>query len=124
MIMDTQDYKQKVNLMLSDTKTYEILDRDPTDQYKRKLIAILKPIKEQGKLTKQEYDRLYPTSDSIPRMYCTPKVHKEGNPLRPIVDYLGSLGYPSSRFLADILGPLVGCTDKHVNNSGQLAEPS
>ena len=54
-------------------------------------------------------------------MYCTPKIHKTGNPLRPIVDYTGSIGYNISRALADLLAPLVGKTKYHVQNSKQLA---
>ncbi len=111
VIMDTQEYKDKVNRILSDKKTYEPLPKDPTDSYRRKLIALLKPLKEKGKLSKQQYEKLYPTSDSTPRLYCTPKIYKEGNPLRTIVDYTGSMGYPTSRFLADLLGKLVGQSD-------------
>ena len=55
-------------------------------------------------------------------MYCIPKIHKEGNPLRPIVDYTGSIGYNSSRLLADVLGPLVGQSDYHVKNSKHLSD--
>ena len=55
-------------------------------------------------------------------MYCTPKIHKEGNPLRPIVDYTGSIGYNSSRLLADVLGPLVGQNDYHVKNSKHFSD--
>jgi len=44
-------------------------------------------LKQEGKITQADYDRLYPTAENIPRMYCTPKIHKTGNPLRPIVDY-------------------------------------
>ena len=44
------------------------------------------------------------------------------NPLRPIVDYTGSIGYSTSRALADLLGPLVGTTKHHVKNSRELAE--
>ncbi len=122
VVIDAQVYKDKVSEMLSDTKTYERLPKDPTDTYRRKLIALLKPLKEQGKLTKQQYDYLYPTSDSTPRLYGSPKIHKEGTPFRPIVDYTGSMGYPTSRFLADIVGPLVGENDHNVNNSKELAE--
>ena len=65
-----------------------------------------------------------PTSQNeiIPRLYCTPKIHKAGNPLRPIVDYTGSIGYNVSRSLADLLGPLVGKTKFHVKNSKHLAD--
>ena len=55
-------------------------------------------------------------------MYCTPKIHKEGTPLRPIVDYTGSIGYNVSRALADILAPLVGKTVFHVQNSNDLVK--
>ncbi len=44
--------------MLSDTKTYEILSNDPTRSYKRKLISLLKPLKEDGKITQTQYDYL------------------------------------------------------------------
>ena len=54
--------------------------------------------------------------------YATPKIHKTSNPLRPIVDCTGSIGYNVSRALADILGPMVGRTIHHVNNSFDLAE--
>jgi hypothetical protein len=55
-------------------------------------------------------------------MYCTPKVHKPGTPFRPIVDYTGSIGYSTSRYLADILSKVVGKTEHHVKNSADLAE--
>ena len=60
--------------------------------------------------------------ESIPHLYCTPKTHKEGYPLRPIVDYIGFIGYNTSRALADILSPLVGKTGHHVPNSKEFAE--
>ena len=55
-------------------------------------------------------------------MYCTPKIHKPGISLRPIVDYTGSIGYNASRYLADILKKVVGKTSHHVKNSSDLVE--
>jgi len=49
-------------------------------------------------------------------------VHKEGIPFRPIIDYTGSIGYSTSRFLADILTPIIGKTEQFVKNSTQLAD--
>jgi len=54
-------------------------------------------------------------------MYCTPKVHKQGTLLRQIVDYTGSIGYNTSRYLAEILTKVVGKTEHNVNNSKHLA---
>ena len=50
------------------------------------------------------------------------KIHKQGNPVRPIVDYTGSIAYQTSKALAEILSPIVGKTAHHVLNSMQLAE--
>ena len=48
--------------------------------------------------------------------------HKEGTPLRPIVDYTGSLSYNTSKSLSDLLTPLAGKTEHHLKNSKHLAE--
>ena len=100
--------------MLDDKRTYEKLTKDPTPKYKRQLVETLKRLKTEEKITSSQYDYLFPTSENVSRMYCTPKIHKENNPLRPIVDYTGSIGYNTSRYLADILGPLVGNTQYYV----------
>ena len=38
------------------------------------------------------------------------------------MDYTGSIGYMTSRALADILAPLVGKSEHHLNNSKHLAK--
>jgi len=58
----------------------------------------------------------------VPQLYCLPTVHKEGIPFRPIVDYIGSVGYNTSRFLADIVTSIIGKTEQFVKNSKQLAD--
>jgi len=108
--------------MLADERTYEKLPSDPTPKYKRKLISILKGLKAKNKIEEDQYKHLYPTAENVPRMYCIPKIHKPGTPLRPIVDYTGSIGYNVSRALADVLAPLVGNSVHHIKNSKHLAE--
>ena len=87
VIMNKDVYESKVSGMLWDEQTYEKLNKDPTASYKRKLIGILTRLKREEKIDEGQYRYLYPTTEVIPRMYCTPKIHKQGNPLRPIVDY-------------------------------------
>ena len=53
-------------------------------------------------------------------MYGSPKIHKDGVRLRPIVDYTQTIGYKVSRELANILQPLVGKTEHHAANSQEL----
>jgi len=64
-------------------------------------------LKDQAKIAEKLYKHLYPTSEKVPRIYCTPKIHKQDTPLRPLVDYTGLIGYNTSRYLADILGEVL-----------------
>ena len=121
VLMDVSDYEGKISAMLNDERTYQQLTSDPTSKYKRQLVAILTRLYKEDKITKQQYD-LYPTAENIPRIYGTLKIYKPGNKVRPIVDYTGTIGYQTSRALADILAPLVGGTEHHVLNSKNLAE--
>ncbi|XP_072039537.1 uncharacterized protein [Amphiura filiformis] len=122
VVIDKKDYEEKVHEMLKDDKTYETLKNDPTAKYKRKLITILTRLQKEKKINDAQYRLLYPTTANTPRLYCTTKIHKPGNPIRPIVDYTDSLGYETSKALADLLNPLVGNTEHHVKNSKDLAE--
>ena len=121
VVLDKTEYEEKVTRMLSDEKTYEKLKKDPTASYKKKLVSILTRLKDEGKISRDLYSYLYPTSEKVPQMYCLPKVHKEGIPFRPIVDYIGSIGYNTSRFLADILARIIGKTQQFVKNSKHLS---
>ena len=53
----------------------------------------------------------------VPRIYSLPKIHKDGVPLRPIVNTIGSPTYKLARFLANLLKPLVGKTNSFVKDS-------
>ena len=119
--MDKTEYEKKVNIMLNGAHTYEKLQTSPTSCSKRKLIEKLTKLNKDSKITEDQYKYLYPTSEATPRLHFTPKIHKANSLLRPIVDYTGSIGYNTSRALADLLNPLVGTTEHHVKNSKELA---
>ena len=80
-------------------------------------MSIIKKLKKVDKIKDQQYKYLYPTAENEPRMYCTPEIHKPDNPLRPIVDYAGSIGYNVSRSLADLLALIVGKTAHNIASS-------
>ena len=121
VVMDKTEYLEKANTMLSDTRTYTKLKSDPTNKIRDKLIKKLNKLKDQGKITEKQLHYLKPsTNPTTPRFYGTPKVHKNGNPLRPIVDYTGSVTYKVARELADLLKPLMGTTEHHLENSKDL----
>ncbi|XP_071949894.1 uncharacterized protein [Antedon mediterranea] len=65
---------------------------------------------------------MFPTAENVPRLYCLPKVHKPNWPIRPIVDSINTIFYGVSRYIKEILKPLVGNSKHHVENSKQLAK--
>ena len=121
-IMTSEQYKSKVNELISDDQTYERLQKDPTNLYTHKVREALKSIEEKGNLSRGQYLRLYPSDPSPPLFYGLPKVHKQGVPLRPIVSTIGSATYEVSKHLAGILAPLVGNTEFTVKDSKDFVE--
>ncbi len=98
------------------------LKRDPTSIYKKKIIAVLKKLQESGAIDRKQYLQLYPTGEAPPAFYGQPKIHKEGNPLRPIISSVGSVTYNLARFLADIIGYLAGKTKHNIKNSADFVK--
>ena len=122
VVMNAADYKAKANSLLSDTKTYQKLDKDPTSKFSTKLVNQLKDLKKENVLDEREYRRVYPTSAVIPRFYGLPKVHKQGAPLRPIVASRGSITYNLAQMIAQILSPLVGKNGYALKNSAAMVQ--
>jgi hypothetical protein len=56
-------------------------------------------------------NKLIPKDPIVPHIYRLPKIHKEGVPLRPIVNMIGPPTYKLARLLASKLEILVGQID-------------
>ena len=51
VIMDTDTYNDKMHALLDDADTYETLKKDPTEDKKKQLKALLKPLRDNNKIT-------------------------------------------------------------------------
>ena len=122
VVIDTVDYIKKAKEILEDTNTYRVIQTDPTSRLKNKLINILRRIKTATGLQENIYKKMYPTGASPPKFYGLPKIHKKNIPLRPIVSSIGSVAYGLAKVLANIIKPLMGCSEHHVQNSQKFVE--
>ncbi|XP_072037406.1 uncharacterized protein [Amphiura filiformis] len=122
VLLNKTAYQEKAKDLLSDSKTYQPLPKDPTPKYKSQLISLLQSLCDQDAISQATYRHLYPTTCDIPKLYGLPKVHKDACPLRPILACRGSLMYNTAKFVADIISPLIGCTERHLNNSQDLVQ--
>ena len=107
VVMDRENYINKAEALLSQP-AYRLIPRDPTKQIKAKLITKLRRIKKDNNLEEGMYKAMYLTGCIPPKFYGLPKVHKTGNPLRPIVSSRGSVTYGVAKVLSKVLKPLVG----------------
>ena len=67
--------------------TYSLLKKNPTESLSRKLDAVLKKLLKEDKISKRFYDNSRVLHPRAPQIYGLPKVHKPGNPIRPIVSF-------------------------------------
>ena len=117
VVMDRQDYIKKARNLLEDTTTHRPIQTDATNEYKAKLINLLKNIKPETGMNDNIYRKMYPTGTSSPKFYGIPKIHKKNIPLRPIVSSIGSLTHERAKELARILK-----TFHHINNTKEFAD--
>ena len=80
VIMDTENYIKEVNAQLS-----EMLQTDPTLQHNEKVNDILYRFHNENLLFEKTAEGLRITNSKAPKLYTTPKIHRENNPGRPVI---------------------------------------
>ena len=106
VVMDKTDYYDKMDALVNDKQTYQVLKRDPTPALQRKLNSKLLDLKKTDAIDIQRYNRLRCRVPQPPKLYGLPKLHKPNIPMRPIVSFSGSPTYQLSKYLTTVLKPL------------------
>ena len=111
VILSKSDYVSKMADVLKDeSKFIEIGPADTNDRthiIEDKFISFLKELHDSKKIDEELYSCLYPVGSRRPRLYGLPKIHKDGNPLRPVLSTIGSPQSPIARYLKIILQPVL-----------------
>ena len=118
VILDRADYNIKMLEHLTNSGSYRKLSSNPISRVTKEVKKAIMNSNLDDYLKKC----LIPTRDITPRIYGLPKIHKEGVPLRPIVNTIGSPTYELAKHLAKVLGPLVGKTDSFIKDSSHFVE--
>ena len=103
---------------LTTSGSYKKLNKNPIS----KIIREVKRTIKNSNLDERIKKRLTPNREITPRIYGLPKIHKQGVPLRPIVNTIESPTYELAKHVAKILGPLVGNTDSFIKDSSEFVE--
>ena len=105
--------------LLDDKTTYETVAKNPFGRVEREINSKLLSLKKKGKLDDRTYRKLHST-DLPPTIRGLVKHHKEGHPLRPIVNCTGSALYNTSKYLTEILFPIQNKNENSVQNSTEF----
>ena len=121
--MNSKDYDQKVNSMLTNECTYVKLPSrpNPINQISTTVNQYVWKLYRNQKIDQKCYYYLHCTNAVSPRFYGLPKVHKSAVPLRPIVSCINSPAHNVSKFLSRILSGLVK-NNYNVCNSREFVE--
>ncbi|XP_063954030.1 uncharacterized protein LOC135153802 [Lytechinus pictus] len=90
VVMDRQQYIDEAMKHLNNRSHYALPDSDPTCNFSLQIQSTLNDMKEQEHLSDKAHKFLSPTNAKPARFYLLPKIHKPGNPGRPILSGNGS----------------------------------
>ena len=123
VIMNTDDYHNKLMLLLNDSNTYQILPAkpNPINAIQQSVNKLLLRFFRENKINPPTYYFLKCDKGVTPKVYGLPKIHKPNLPLRPIVSFIGSPTYNLSRYLVNILSPLLN-HNHSVKNSSEFVQ--
>jgi len=118
VILNKNDYLNKLNIILNDKKKFKQIKYDPTTSLKTRLNKLINQINSlipDNKISKLagEYKPGY--------IYGNVKTHKENNPLRPIISQIPTVTYPIAKFLKTVLTPYTP-NDYTIKSSFELLD--
>ncbi|XP_024891068.1 uncharacterized protein LOC112466939, partial [Temnothorax curvispinosus] len=118
--MNSYDYKNKMELLLSDVNTYAKVKKDPILTLTRNVRALLTRWQNQEFISPATYKFFYCSDGVLPRAYGLPKIHKQNHPLRIIVSFIDGPLHNLARFLHNIISTSIPKANSHIKDSFQL----
>lgn len=103
VIVNADDYLQKIELMLADTVTYTVTDSIDLDKAKIEVDNLLYNMQEDNLISKKQLKFFLRNKPKLPVLYGLAKIHKKNWPLRPIVSQIDSPCYNLSKYLDYLL---------------------
>ncbi|CAF1309282.1 unnamed protein product [Adineta steineri] len=132
VVMDKEWYKTKVKELLSTGTSFtKMNDKDErgilntiehvVKKMEGKLDYRLNELLKAKKLSQNDYDYIRCTGSRCSVMFCNPKVHKEGMPLRPIISTTNSYNYRLAKYLTRLLEGARSKPESYIKDSFSFA---
>ena len=118
--MDVEKYISEANRQLSDKRNYKKLQEDPMLQHRNLVSDTIDRFKEENLLSKKLADGLKSVNPKPPKFYISPKIHKEINPGRPVINSINCHTSEISRFGDHHLQPLVKEIPSYIKDTNDF----
>ena len=122
VILNYQDYLNKIYEILQDRQSYAIVKTDKTKSKANKLIDKLKTYHKQGLLEYNQYLKFYPDNYNLPDIYALIKIHKINNPARLICPYFCHPLSNLSSYISDVITPSIRNSPYSISNKFKFVE--
>jgi hypothetical protein len=117
VITDVDDYVNEANRQLSDQRFYKKVEENPTALHAALVDNAIDNLKLNGHLEEKMAEQLKTNNPKTPRMYLLPKIHKPGNPGRPVVSSIGCHTERISKYVDHHLQPLNQNLESYVKDT-------
>ncbi|CAF4119666.1 unnamed protein product, partial [Adineta steineri] len=122
VVMNKSDYIKKANEILNDDKAFKKLKNNETGKREEELIKFLLQLKRNKMISTDDYKLMRPdTGSRTPEAYFLVKIHKTGQPVRPIISSYNSYNYNTAKYLATLLKPAISQCPSYVKDSFDFA---
>jgi len=120
VVQSNEDYLVEAYRQLNDTSSYQKLPGDLTTTHSQELKRIVMELFNKGVIDKHTKNFLIPRQPRPARFYMLPKIHKVGNPGRPIVSSNGAPTENISAFVDYHLRPLVTKLPSYIQDTSDF----
>ena len=107
VIVDVKDYIKEAERQLNNTENYRKLQEVPTATNMKLVNDTIERFKKQKLINEKVAEGLKRNDPKTPKFYLRPKIHKEGNPGRPVVSSVNCHTANISKYVDYHLQPIV-----------------
>ena len=107
VIVDVKDYIKEAERQLNNTENYRKVQEDPTATNMKLANDTIERFKKQKLINEKVAEGLKRNDPKTPKFYLRPKIHKEGNPGRPVVSSVNCHTSNISKYVDYHLQPIV-----------------
>ena len=107
VILDVEDYVKEAERQLNNKENYRKINYGPTTDNNETIHKVISRFQKENLLSKNIFQGLKTENPKTPHFYLKPKVHKEGNPGRPVVSSIYFYTSKISKYIDYHLQPIV-----------------